>query len=1112
MAHGSTTPAAAAAGALVFVLALLHGPTPASAHGYLSVPKSRNWQARLPPFDGNTEYCPHCKSAGGVGTVQSLWPTYTYPETVASSARHGLCGDPAGDNQRYLASGDIVARYTEGSTITVEITVTTHHRGHFELFLCDMETVEGNVVTQECLMKHPLKRDPTDTWISPPDDRAGYEGRYYIEPACARTTTDAEYATSLDNSPHFNLQQGQKIRARYMLPDNVTCDHCVLQWWWITGNSCLAPGYRDRMWPSTFADCSGDGPGAGWWGSSLSDCGKSYPEEFWNCADIAIDGANGQQQQLPPPPPSPVTPPPTAPQQSPPPPAPLPTQSPPPPSPSSPSSPPQSPSSESRPDFGEALRLALLFYDAQRTGALPADVKARVSWRKDSFLNDGSDVGLDLSGGYFDAGDMVKYGFPAASAMTMLAWGVVDFSAGFDAATHAHMLDTLKWFADYAMRAHPSDNLFYGQVGNTNIDHSDFCRPEECTGARPAYSCTPERPCSDLAAETAAALAATAMAWQSTDSAYAGTLLEHATSLYTFAETHKGRYHQSITDAAQTYPSTGYMDELGWGAAWLHRATGEQGYLTKAESYASGTYGAEQSWDSKDPGLVVLLHGITGGRATYRNRFASVMNNWLPGGSVKYTPQGLAWLRQWGPNRYAANMVFVSAAFAAQLDASDALAVSYRAWGLSQLDYMLGNNDNDYSYLIGYGNNYPRQPHHKSSVCAPAPAECSWGVYSDISNDNHFELLGGLVGGPGSDDVYVDDRTDYVMAEVALDYNAGFTSAVAAFNVLYPSGQTAPTASTPAPPPTTRPPTQPPTTMAPPPPPLTASPTAPAPTAPSSASGTGGSITTAIGNSWRRGCQLKVIFEFPITVTSWTLELTLSPTPTSADVFQGVGTLVNGVLVVQNAAWNGNRNAGDVLQTGMVLRGTSDGQCFTLLAANLNGIDLMDDGASATESEDTAGSSSIAPAPATTAAPTTTAPTTTAPTTAAPTAAPQIGVCGSGTSLVNGICVAELSCGQGTARFGNTCVPDCDDLRRRSIDCKHCDDVADPASASDGKHRRALPTEGANSSSSSGSGGSGSSAATIAAACAGLVTLAAVVAVVVAVRRRSRGRQTISGA
>ena len=51
-------------------------------------------------------------------------------------------------------------------------------------------------------------------------------------------------------------------------------------------------------------------------------------------------------------------------------------------------------------DYGTALRNSLLFYEAQRSGKLPPDQK--VTWRKDSALNDRGDQGQDLTGGYYD--------------------------------------------------------------------------------------------------------------------------------------------------------------------------------------------------------------------------------------------------------------------------------------------------------------------------------------------------------------------------------------------------------------------------------------------------------------------------------------------------------------------------------------------------------------------------------------------------------------------------------------------------------------------------------------------------------------------------------------
>ena len=91
---------------------------------------------------------------------------------------------------------------------------------------------------------------------------------------------------------------------------------------------------------------------------------------------------------------------------------------------------------------------------------------------------------------------------------------------------------------------------------------------------------------------------------------------------------------------------------------------------------------------------------------------------------------------------------------------------------------MLG--DSGRSYVVGFGENPPKQPHHKAAACESAPAQCTWDTFSDTSKDNPHELLGALVGGPSNEwDSYVDDRTNYITNEVTLDYNAGFQGAVA---------------------------------------------------------------------------------------------------------------------------------------------------------------------------------------------------------------------------------------------------------------------------------------------------------------------------------------------
>ena len=53
-------------------------------------------------------------------------------------------------------------------------------------------------------------------------------------------------------------------------------------------------------------------------------------------------------------------------------------------------------------DTSDALGKAWLFFKAQQSGKL--EPGHPVPWRGDSYLNDGDDVGVDLTGGFFDAG------------------------------------------------------------------------------------------------------------------------------------------------------------------------------------------------------------------------------------------------------------------------------------------------------------------------------------------------------------------------------------------------------------------------------------------------------------------------------------------------------------------------------------------------------------------------------------------------------------------------------------------------------------------------------------------------------------------------------------
>src|SRR5262247_1120103 len=162
-------------------------------------------------------------------------------------------------------------------------------------------------------------------------------------------------------------------------------------------------------------------------------------------------------------------------------------------------------------NYGEALQKSLFFYEAQQSGVLPD--WNRVNWRGDSGLNDGSDVGKNLTGGWYDAGDHVKFGFPMAASVTLLAMSAVEYrSAYVQSGQLNHLLNNLRFVNDYFIKAHPSANELYGQIGAGGTDHAWWGPAEVMQMARPAARITASCPGSDLAGETAAAMAAASIA------------------------------------------------------------------------------------------------------------------------------------------------------------------------------------------------------------------------------------------------------------------------------------------------------------------------------------------------------------------------------------------------------------------------------------------------------------------------------------------------------------------------------------------------------------------------------------------------------------------------
>jgi endoglucanase len=398
-------------------------------------------------------------------------------------------------------------------------------------------------------------------------------------------------------------------------------------------------------------------------------------------------------------------------------------------------------------------------------------------------LNDGADVGRDLRGGWYDAGDHVKFGFPMAASVTLLAMGAVEYrSAYVQSGQLTHLLNNLRFVNDYFIKAHTAPSELYGQIGAGGTDHAWWGPAEVMQMARPAFRITSSCPGSDLAGETAAAMAASSMVFRPTDPGYADTLLMHAQQLYNFADNFRGKYSDCISDAAGFYNSwSGFNDELVWGAIWLYRATNDPAYLTKAQTYYANLSNEPQTttksfrwthaWDDKSYGCYVLLANLTNNPA-YRADAERWLDYWSIGAGLR-TPGGLAYVDSagWGALRYAANTAFLALVYSDQL--SDATKKQrYHDFAVRQINYALGQNPRNSSYVVGFGANPPRNVHHRT-------AHGSWNDNINEPVQSRHILYGALVGGPGTNDSYTDNRGDFTKNEVATDYNAGFTSALA---------------------------------------------------------------------------------------------------------------------------------------------------------------------------------------------------------------------------------------------------------------------------------------------------------------------------------------------
>lgn len=231
------------------------------------------------------------KAAGPAG-----WVPYE-PSQPGFVWRAGVCGDTVTGNDHlkgglYYNDGYIAATYMQGGVVEIAMGVAVHHNGFFEVRVCDVSRCPGGDISPDCFLVpgacvqlsragNDICESRTSTRCAPTDPN--YPGRWYLP---------CESAGHPEPRNWFSYGPGT---ARFRLPKNFKCDHCVLQWYWLTANYCNPPGvvrfYEGPNAPLTWSACKGQADAFGGYTRLNRPCGAEhdrFPEEYYQCSDIRI--------------------------------------------------------------------------------------------------------------------------------------------------------------------------------------------------------------------------------------------------------------------------------------------------------------------------------------------------------------------------------------------------------------------------------------------------------------------------------------------------------------------------------------------------------------------------------------------------------------------------------------------------------------------------------------------------------------------------------------------------------------------------------------------------------------------------------------------------------
>lgn len=451
--------------------------------------------------------------------------------------------------------------------------------------------------------------------------------------------------------------------------------------------------------------------------------------------------------------------------------------------------------------YGDALKLSLYFFDANQCGAddnvltwrgkcHTYDAEASLSSAKGlssssvaaiKAANGGLDT-VDVSGGYHDAGDHLKFSNTMGYSCTNLAWSYFENPDSYkETGSEDHLLYILKKMCDYFMKVTYLDDsgnviAFCYMVGDDQ-DHNIWTAPEVQTQNRPTYWADASNPSVDASGHMAAALAATSLAFRDKNADYADACLKYANALEKFTE----KYPKATYEGIGSYYSCGNIeDKVAWSDLWCAIANNNgklPDFYQAQYTPSNGVYNGSiydywvYSWDKVWGGYSALLYSMDPQKySAHGSELVFDMDQLVGNKNQAYYPVGGGW----GASRYNCAWQMYALTYAKYTSGQD----KYNEYAQGQMDYLLGNNPANRSYLIGFGDSYPQHIHHRAA--------------NPDKDTAKYILYGTLVGGPTDANGSYDDNTNsYSCTEPALDYNGCFALAIAGLYAVYGGSTTA---------------------------------------------------------------------------------------------------------------------------------------------------------------------------------------------------------------------------------------------------------------------------------------------------------------------------------